>query len=91
MAQATPEKVPEESTERVKTVEIDCMYCGRALRSTIRFGERATFDTATLIGNKIQCAGCGKMTACNKANMRVVFVDDSGKLSGHVGKDIRKG
>ena len=46
------------------------------------FGDLDTFDTSTMEGNQAQCPHCGKMTGCNKENMRVRAKD-----AGFVGKD----
>ncbi len=78
----------EKSDDRVMTIEIDCATCKAAIRSPIRFDWKVPFDSSTLLGNELQCPSCGKTTACNRENMRVVFVDDSGRRSGHVGSDV---
>ena len=79
----------EKSDDRVMTIEIDCATCKAAIRSPIRFDWKDSFDTSTLLGNRLYCPSCGKMTACDKGNMRVVFVDDAGDISGgHVGSDV---
>ena len=62
---------------KVKNVEIRCKECGAWFRSPINFGGTDSFDTSTLIGNQVQCRSCGKMTGCDKENMRVHF-DDGG-------------
>ena len=79
----------ENPDDRVATVEIDCAGCGTVVRSPFEFHCRGVFDTGTLIGNKLQCSSCGEMTACNKENMRVVYLDVEGDVSGgFVGYDV---
>ncbi len=56
---------------KVKSLEIRCEYCGAWFPSPICCGDDASFDTSTLIGNQVQCAKCGKMSGCNKENMRL--------------------
>lgn len=81
------DQTQENPDDRVLTIEIDCAACKTALRSPVKFRQRDQFDTATLIGNELQCS-CGEMTACNKENMRVVYEDGSGLVSGFVGADV---
>jgi hypothetical protein len=50
--------------------EIRCEHCQQWFRSPIGFGSAEAFFSSTLIGNKAQCRHCGKMTGCNKENMR---------------------
>lgn len=61
------------SKDTVKTIEIKCLNqkCGHWFKSPIFFGNLGTFDTAYMSGNLVQCPYCGKMTPCNKENMRV--------------------
>lgn len=81
--------VQENPDDRVRTIEIPCAGCGAVIRSRIRFSRRDQFDTAILIGNLLECSSCGEMTACDKTNMKVVFIDDSGDISGgFVGEDV---
>ena len=83
------DQVQENPDDRVATVEIDCVGCGAVVRSPFTFHCRGVFDTATLIGNKLQCSSCGEMTACDKTNMRVVYIDETGDISGgFVGEDV---
>ncbi len=78
----------EKSDDRAMTIEIDCATCKAAIRSPIRFDWKVPFDSSTLLGNQLQCPSCGKMTACDKENMRVVYQDGSGLVSGFVGHDV---
>ncbi len=55
----------------VKEIHIRCLHCGSWFRSPISIKNLETFDSAMLIGNKVQCPNCKKMTGCNKENMRV--------------------
>ncbi len=81
--------VQEKPDDRIATVEIDCKGCGAVVRSPFEFTCRGVFDSGTLIGNKLQCSSCGQMTACNKTNMRVVYIDKTGDISGgFVGEDV---
>lgn len=70
-------KMPE-----VKELHIRCLNCNEWFKSPIFFGDLDFFDTSTMEGNQAQCPHCGKMTGCNKENMRVRTKD-----SGFVGKD----
>lgn len=56
-------------------VEIKCQHCGSWFGSPIAFGGGEVFDSTNLEGNRVKCSGCGKMTGCNKENMRAVFPD----------------
>jgi DNA-directed RNA polymerase subunit RPC12/RpoP len=67
---------------QVNQVEIRCLNCGLWFPSPIYFGDSDSFDTSTLIGNQAQCPHCGRMTGCNKENMRVYH-----QKGGFVGKD----
>ena len=67
---------------RVNTIEIRCLSCGKWFPSPIMLGDTESFDTSTLIGNTVTCAHCGRMTGCNKENMRVRSQD-----GGFLGKD----
>jgi len=64
---------------KTKVLEIKCTNpkCGAWFPSPIFFGDINSFDTSLLIGNSVQCPVCGKMTGCNKENMRVIS-DDGG-------------
>lgn len=55
----------------VKSIEIKCSNCDSWIPSPFMFGDMESFDSSTLIGNKVQCQKCGTMTSCNKENMRV--------------------
>ena len=67
---------------RVEKTEIRCLHCDEWFASPIGFGNNKTFDASTLKGNKAQCHHCGKMTDCNKENIRAHYED-----GGFVGKD----
>lgn len=56
-----------------KTVEIKCLNpkCGKWFKSPIFIGDLESFDSSALAGNNVQCPHCGKMTPCNKENMRI--------------------
>jgi hypothetical protein len=57
----------------VKEIQIRCGHCKKWFNSPIGFSGTEAFDSATLIGNIVQCPSCGQMTSCNKENMRVHF------------------
>ncbi len=82
------DQTQENPDDRVMTIEIDCAGCGAVLRSAFKFRRRDRFDLAIVIGNKLRCLSCGEMTACDKENMRVVYEDGSGLVSGFVGHDV---
>jgi hypothetical protein len=74
--------------EEIETsCEIRCLKCGRWFRSGIQFGSADTFFTSTLVGNLQQCTKCGKMTGCNKENMRFVERRPDGGVTYVEGKD----
>jgi len=60
---------------QTKAIEIRCGDCSKWFPSPIGLGDTQVFDASTLIGNQAQCPKCGKMTSCNKENMRVQFAD----------------
>lgn len=62
-----------------KKLQIRCLNCKKWFDSPIFFADLGSFDTATLEGNKVQCQNCGKMTGCNKENMKLSS-DDGGFL-----------
>lgn len=58
---------------RVKEIHVYCSHCGFWIPSPISFGGSESFDSSTLIGNRVQCPECREMTSCNKENMRVRY------------------
>jgi len=66
----------------VKEIHIRCLNCHEWFKSPISFGGFRAFDTSTMEGNQVQCSRCGKITGCNKENMRVRAGDQ-----GFVGED----
>ncbi len=54
-------------------IQILCLNdsCATWFPSPISFGDMESFDSSMLVGNSVQCPKCGKMTPCNKENMRV--------------------
>jgi hypothetical protein len=69
----------------VKELQIKCLNCNQWFNSPIFFADFDSFDTSTMIGNQAQCPHCGRMTGCNKENMRVRAKD-----AGFVGDDTLK-
>lgn len=63
---------------KVTEVQIRCSHCKKWIPSPIGFGDQRSFDSSTLLGNIVQCSKCGKMTGCNKENMRVRYEGSSG-------------
>lgn len=55
---------------KITEIQVRCVYCAAWVPSPIVFGETETFDTAMMAGNLLKCQACGKMTACNKENIR---------------------
>ncbi len=51
-----------------------CQNCKKIFKSPIAFGDRKSFESATLLGNTVSCPNCGRMVPCNKENM--IFKDD---------------
>ena len=66
----------------VKELHVKCLQCNEWVKSPIFFGDLDSFDAFIMEGNQAQCPHCGKMTGCNKKNMRVRAKD-----AGFVGKD----
>lgn len=60
---------------KTQVCEIRCEHCRTWFPSPIYFGDSESFDTATLSGNRFQCPACGKMSGCNKENLRLRFAD----------------
>ena len=56
---------------KVNQIEIRCSHCSTWFPSPIFFGDSESFETSTMYGNTVSCPSCGKMTSCNKENMRV--------------------
>ena len=52
--------------------EVKCRHCGKWFPSPFQFGDKASFENSTLTGNMAQCPHCGKMTSCDKEDMRQV-------------------
>jgi predicted RNA-binding Zn-ribbon protein involved in translation (DUF1610 family) len=69
---------------KVRQIDIRCEHCREWFPSPIGFGESESFESSTmvLIGNQVQCPKCGKMTGCDKENMRLRH-----EAGGFLGKD----
>jgi uncharacterized C2H2 Zn-finger protein len=65
----------EETGHKIDHIEIRCKHCGKWFRSDIHLGDNQTFDTSTLFRNLHGCPHCGKITSCNKKNVRCVNAD----------------
>ena len=48
-----------------------CPNCREIFKSPIAFGDRISFESATLAKNIVKCPKCRQMVACNKENMIV--------------------
>jgi len=48
---------------------IVCSKCKAMFPSPIAFGDKKSFETSTLVGNKVTCPKCGNSVPCNKENM----------------------
>lgn len=70
---------------KTKTVEIKCLQCNSWFDSPIFFGDSEIMETCTMIGNSAQCPKCGKMTNCNKENIRL-----RAEKGGFLGNDTMK-
>jgi len=53
-------------------IEVRCLHCENWFRSPIGFGNVTSYDTSLLIGNRVSCSQCGRLTDCNKENIRFV-------------------
>ena len=67
---------------KIKEILIRCKICGKWFSSPITFGNSDSFDTSMLIGNQARCRNCGKMTGCDKKNIRVRYEGDDGGFLG---------
>ena len=76
---------PNEMDEKI--CEIRCLMCGEWFPSAIQFGTAEVFFSSTLIDNLQQCPHCGKMTNCNKENMRFVERQSNGRVTYIEGQD----
>ncbi len=68
---------------KIKEISIRCKNCGKWFPSPIFFGDSDSFDTSMLIGNQAQCRNCGKMTGCDKENIRVRYESGEGGFVGY--------
>jgi len=57
-------------------IRVQCRHCKAWIRAPLGMSSVETFDTLVLHGNSIECPKCRKMTACDKANMRVRWHSD---------------
>lgn len=57
---------------KTKSIEIQCLHCRQWFRSPIMFGSMESFDATQMSGNIVDCPSCGKVTACNADNMRLI-------------------
>ncbi len=55
----------------VNQMEIRCRHCRQWFPSPVVFGDDESFDTATLVESEVACPHCGRMTGCDKENMRL--------------------
>ena len=67
---------------KVREIHVRCSHCEQWFPSPIRFKEEEVFDTATLMGNVVQCPNCKAETSYNKENIRVRYQN-----GGFVGTD----
>ncbi|MDR8087800.1 hypothetical protein [Burkholderia gladioli] len=70
--------------EKISQVSLKCPN-GHKFPSPIFIGDKRSFDSATMSGNRTNCPKCGVVFSCNKENMSYVLADDSG---GAVGDDF---
>jgi hypothetical protein len=68
----------------VDKCRIRCEHCKAWFSSPLQFGNAEAFFTCTLVGNLTQCPSCGRMSGCNKENMR--YADEKDE-QGFVGND----
>ena len=54
------------------SIEVRCLHCEKWFKSPIGFGGVKSYDTSNLIGISVNCSHCGKITDCNKENIRFV-------------------
>ncbi len=65
------------------TCVIKCLCCKELTPSPIQYSDKESFLSSSLIGNKVTCQKCGKMTRCDKENM--YFNPHDGTI--HTGED----
>lgn len=58
--------------EQITEIQVLCLNrdCVKWFNSPIFFGDMNSLMSSTLFGNLAECPHCGKMTPCNKENMR---------------------
>lgn len=66
----------------IARIEVQCISCKTWFKSPIQSGTPESFDTSTLEGNNAQCEACGRMSPCNKENMRWARSDGNGGWRG---------
>ena len=59
--------------------KVRCKHCAGWIPSFITFESIEAFNSASLHGNNMQCPSCGKMTRCDKKNMKAHWVDEDGE------------
>lgn len=79
-----PRETQSPTGSKIVGIDIKCLNCQNWFPSPIFFGDSKSLDTSYMEGNLAQCHHCGKMTNCNKENMRAKFEGGSG---GFVGND----
>jgi hypothetical protein len=57
---------------------INCPKTGKAVPSGFGFGDLASFDSATLVGNYVQCTACGEMHLVDNTTVKVFPDSDLG-------------
>ncbi|MDD3901987.1 MAG: hypothetical protein PHX22_12260 [Dysgonamonadaceae bacterium] len=67
---------------KIKSVQVQCMFCKGWFRSPFGFGDTQSFESSTLTGNKAQCPNCGNITDSNKENMKVIH--ENGEIIGEL-------
>ena len=66
--------------------EVQCEHCKEWFPSAIYLGSEQAFSSTITEGNLQNCPCCGKMTGCNKDNMRFDGRDDEGEVTTIEGK-----
>ncbi|MGD8416064.1 MAG: hypothetical protein PVH91_03305 [Pseudomonadales bacterium] len=52
-------------------MRIRCEHCGHWFDYPIGFGDGASFDPDTLVGNSVECPACYRLTECTEDRIRV--------------------
>lgn len=64
-----------ENNAKTIDIQIKCLHCAKWFPSGIWLGDRISFESGMLFGNKQRCPHCHQLTGCNKENFKARFED----------------